>query len=510
MTTRGKRGHDGLRSMMKVVSGSSLFWAWGFLCFLSPVMFPSGLPAESSIGIEYGFFASQAGAVLFAAFVMVLSRRRRLDVGRIVFLVSALLMSVSALVLAWSLQNGNGWLTIICGIVDGICVPILGIAWGTRFSLRSKSILPLVVLSFLLAYLLYFLVSPLPYELAVGLVASMPLISWTLWNDDARQRHGLTAEVFSSEGTGQNPGTPGEFAAGTWEAKVMPWRALVIYLAASFIGNLVTSFILGQGYSGAEALYKGGVFVCACIATMSLSIIAAKKNSPSVSDFYRITLVFTAVGLVAILVFGAIGSGLGGAFIQGSALFLQVIIILAVTQSTQETGISPLLSFSVGQGVIAAVVLAANAFGKYLFQMFGTDLFVLELLCGGGLLVLFLMLVAKADAQSPRKGPGALGAEGGRSPLEPEAQDGRGAVHGQASLDAAWENRVASVAQGFKLTEREEEVLGYLAKGRTLPYIADALFVTTGTIKTHTLSIYRKLGVNSKQELLDLMEERSQ
>ena len=49
-------------------------------------------------------------------------------------------------------------------------------------------------------------------------------------------------------------------------------------------------------------------------------------------------------------------------------------------------------------------------------------------------------------------------------------------------------------------------MLGYLARGRTLPYIADALFVTTGTVKTHTTHIYRKLAVNSRQELLDQLD----
>ena len=49
-------------------------------------------------------------------------------------------------------------------------------------------------------------------------------------------------------------------------------------------------------------------------------------------------------------------------------------------------------------------------------------------------------------------------------------------------------------------------MFGYLARGRSLPYIADALFVTTGTVKTHTVHIYRKLQVNSKQELMDLFE----
>lgn len=53
---------------------------------------------------------------------------------------------------------------------------------------------------------------------------------------------------------------------------------------------------------------------------------------------------------------------------------------------------------------------------------------------------------------------------------------------------------------------REEEVLAMLGKGRSAPFIADSLFISKGTVKTHTRHIYDKMGVHSKQELLDIIE----
>ena len=52
------------------------------------------------------------------------------------------------------------------------------------------------------------------------------------------------------------------------------------------------------------------------------------------------------------------------------------------------------------------------------------------------------------------------------------------------------------------LTERESEVLGLLASGRTNREIASDLFVTVGTVKAHTANIYRKLGARSRAEAL--------
>ena len=64
----------------------------------------------------------------------------------------------------------------------------------------------------------------------------------------------------------------------------------------------------------------------------------------------------------------------------------------------------------------------------------------------------------------------------------------------------------ASIVQDFRLSPRESEVLSYLGKGRSVPYIREALVISKSTIETHIKHIYSKTGVHSKQELLDLVE----
>jgi DNA-binding CsgD family transcriptional regulator len=54
------------------------------------------------------------------------------------------------------------------------------------------------------------------------------------------------------------------------------------------------------------------------------------------------------------------------------------------------------------------------------------------------------------------------------------------------------------------LTTREGEILALLLQGRSTPYIAEVLFISKGTVKTHARHIYAKLQVHTKQELLDL------
>lgn len=58
----------------------------------------------------------------------------------------------------------------------------------------------------------------------------------------------------------------------------------------------------------------------------------------------------------------------------------------------------------------------------------------------------------------------------------------------------------------YELTRREAEVLPYLARGRSAKVIAEALFVSESTIRTHTRRILEKTALHSKQELIDLIE----
>lgn len=60
----------------------------------------------------------------------------------------------------------------------------------------------------------------------------------------------------------------------------------------------------------------------------------------------------------------------------------------------------------------------------------------------------------------------------------------------------------------FDLSERETEVALLIAQGRSKAYIADALCLSENTVRTHAKNVYAKLDVHSKQELIDLLQNR--
>ena len=51
------------------------------------------------------------------------------------------------------------------------------------------------------------------------------------------------------------------------------------------------------------------------------------------------------------------------------------------------------------------------------------------------------------------------------------------------------------------LTDREEEVLVTVAQGRTNAEIADELFISLSTVKTHIASLMTKLGARNRVEI---------
>lgn len=60
----------------------------------------------------------------------------------------------------------------------------------------------------------------------------------------------------------------------------------------------------------------------------------------------------------------------------------------------------------------------------------------------------------------------------------------------------------------LSLTQRETELLFLLSQGFSQKRIADELFISTSTEQTHAKSLYRKLGVHSKQEVIDYVNRQ--
>jgi DNA-binding CsgD family transcriptional regulator len=82
----------------------------------------------------------------------------------------------------------------------------------------------------------------------------------------------------------------------------------------------------------------------------------------------------------------------------------------------------------------------------------------------------------------------------------------------EPALDArAYRDRIskqcALIAQHYRLTTREAEVMEFIARGNSVAHIAETLVVSENTIRTHSKRLYVKLNIHKRQGLLTLLEE---
>jgi two-component system response regulator DesR len=84
--------------------------------------------------------------------------------------------------------------------------------------------------------------------------------------------------------------------------------------------------------------------------------------------------------------------------------------------------------------------------------------------------------------------------------------DGRLYLSPQAYEALAQATRAEEVEQ--PLTEREIEILRLARRGLPNPQIAQALHISPGTVRNHLSAVYRKLGVHSRHEALQIAAER--
>lgn len=531
------------RSALCTVVGAACLWAWGYVANLSMALFPHAY-VVASIGIEYAYYASQLTLAVLAVALVGLLRRRHPGLSPAVVLAAGVCLAGASWAISLLMgmpagpQGSPGWISvavIACGVVYGAAGLVLTVAWGARFSLGSRSMRQVVLLSFLLGYLIYLAIPVLPSRASTLIACLLPLASAGLWLLDSWRRHQLTGEVWPQERM------LGEASAGLVNAGILPWRAMALFSAAALIGNFVTSLLMGSSYTGAQTIFPGGFLVCCCITAVALIAVSQGALSLDIGLLYRYCLPFSVLGMLLLLVAPDRSGALAGALVTGASLFLQVLVILKVTESTQQTGASPLLAFSVGQGLVGGVVFLGNAGGRVVSDIVseipGMGETMLPLACAIGVFALFYLLVLTTDSLARRMaklegtkegcGEECAGSPGTASDGQPSLQAtaagptasaastlaGSASASGEPTSSAATSaasaeaSRLDSFTQALGLTPREAEVCRYLVQGRSLPFIAEQLYVTAGTVKTHAIHIYRKAGVTSKQELISLFGE---
>jgi DNA-binding CsgD family transcriptional regulator len=184
-------------------------------------------------------------------------------------------------------------------------------------------------------------------------------------------------------------------------------------------------------------------------------------------------------------------------------LFYLVWLLMIPTciQTSQRLGMSPLVAYGTASCIVNLVLALATWLGTILLT--GELFFGAATLSVCMLLVLYVLMMTFTfqgrRTQLKRRA-------GGREPRLPDAPVPRFADGHALMPPSSTELLCKSLVEQHLLTPRECDILLLLAQGRDAPYSANRLFISKNTVRTHIKSVYVKIDVHSRQELLDLLE----
>ena len=75
-------------------------------------------------------------------------------------------------------------------------------------------------------------------------------------------------------------------------------------------------------------------------------------------------------------------------------------------------------------------------------------------------------------------------------------------VHFYISIFQHLKSSLKQVRLMYQLTEREIEIISIVVKGKSNQEIASTLFIEESTVKSHLKSIFKKIKVSSRSELI--------
>lgn len=228
-------------------------------------------------------------------------------------------------------------------------------------------------------------------------------------------------------------------------------------------------------------------FVAGCLAAGALIADGAtgKRITERTLSMYAPPL--TAAALCSLFLFGDYAR-------MGSLCLITVLFVfatcvgwMAMVGHVKMSRLSPLRIFSKARRVQYLATAAGAAFGCFAVGLASVDwLLAVRIFVVLSLVVTFVFSVLH-KSRFPETG------------LEDD-----GSI--SAGSKGMWAKRCKALSDSCGLSERQREVLVLIAQGRSAKYVEQELSISLSTAQTHIRNIYRKVGVHSRQELLDEIE----
>lgn len=313
--------------------------------------------------------------------------------------------------------------------------------------------------------------------------------------------------------------------------------ALLTLCALEAVIGLINSFMLAASmeFAGAALVPSMAMTIASVLFCVALLI---ARRIPAASAMFRIAFPILAAMVVFVPFMSEGYSRLFSTMLLVSYDFVALLVVYQVAYAANRFGVSSYALFALTTGCakfsLFVSLVVGGAFGGPHIEQASSTVRFLVLSCGIIYLLAMAIVLLSRDRKRHENKKSAPETE---APLASFKQDeatdekascAREKVPADEEVPCTREEASASSAQTpppanepetdafeetcrllaaqYGLTERETEVLGYLARGRTNTYIAEELSISPTTVRGHIRHIYTKLDVHKRQELIDLFE----
>ncbi len=462
---------------------------WGAVAAWSP----STLDAAHTLCIRVVITVAVALVVIVCA---LLGRRLGGRVASDAFLAAGGLVACAgtvALTVAAVAPLPLAWFAAVC-VVAGVGMGMLLARCMAMYDdLAPQRILLVCAAAWGLSFVIDLLFRAMPLAVAVPLFCVLPLALAALLglyrpaaparSEGAAPEAGCGAADGEDVPGGEPLGLPGPF-----------WRFAFTVFLVSLVSEMVVYLNSYGEATRLDSMSNANLtmaFACAALVAYG----AAFPRSYIYRELYYPT-VFVVMALLGLLFAFPAGTGWALTLSLAACQFFGLLVWCLFGCVTAQSKVPSLRAFGLGNGIQLVGTALGYLAGVGLVGALGSRPVDLLAVClAAAMIALALSLIVYPPATM------------GELLLAIPDEDAEAPSRPSRAREGDWDRACGRLADEASLTSREREVMTLLVRGRGSVHIADSLGVALSTVYTHTRNIYRKFGVHSREELIQLVEE---
>ncbi|WP_162610960.1 helix-turn-helix transcriptional regulator [Gordonibacter sp. An230] len=273
------------------------------------------------------------------------------------------------------------------------------------------------------------------------------------------------------------------------------WRPILGVLTLGFMAGLILQ-ISGREEIALEAFQQSSVFSSLLLYVVLLVVALALPKNIDLGRIYQVAIPISAVSFLLLpLVWNSAG-GIVNSFANLGFMLALLVLTCLVVGLARDTG-APVFSLL---GVAYATAYLSQWGGMIVGFCNASSIGRGTLALTAIALVSVYLLTVLSLALFKDKGFRGF-EDDGAAPAEDR-------LRGVQVEGASCGERCDEIAEAYGFTEREREIVRYLGQGNTIHAVSKRLYISESTVKYHVKSIYQKLEIHTRQELIDMIAQR--